>query len=330
MSVIRLRRLRRNQQIRNLVAETQLRSEDLILPYFVIGGKNRREPIPSMPGIYRFSVDNLLKELDDVKGLGIKAILVFGIPNKKDNSASESYSDNGIVQKAISEIRRKISDIVIITDVCMCSYTQHGHCGVIKKSKLRTATRDFYIDNGKTLKILAKIAVSHAAAGADFVAPSAMMDGQVLEIRNILDKRNFLDVGILAYSAKFASNFYGPFRDALKSAPQFGDRKSYQMDFRNSNEALKEIEEDINEGADIVMVKPALAYLDIIYRAKEKFNIPLACYNVSGEYSMIKKMSAGNKAKEKDLIFESLTSMKRAGADFIITYFGKEVAKWLR
>lgn len=330
MPVVRLRRLRRNPQIRNLVAETRLRTEDMILPCFVIGGEGRREPILSMPGIYRLSADNLLKELGEVKALGIKAILVFGIPEKKDNAASEAYSDNGVVQKAIRRIRKEIKDIVIISDVCICSYTPHGHCGVIKKSKLYSGTRDLYIDNDKTLEILAKVAVSHAAAGVDFVAPSAMMDGQVLEIRNTLDRRGFLDVGIVAYSAKFASNFYGPFRDALNSAPQFGDRKSYQMDFRNSDEALREMKQDINEGADIVMVKPALAYLDIIYRAKEKFNIPIVAYNVSGEYSMIKKISVGNKAKEKELVFEILTSMKRAGADFIVTYFGKEVARWLR
>ena len=329
MSVISLRRLRRNPQIRSLVAETRLRAEDLILPYFVIDWKDRREPISSMLGIYRFSADNLLKELDEVKALGIKAVLLFGIPDKKDNAASESYSDNGVVQKAIRRIRKEIKGIVIITDVCMCSYTLHGHCGVIKKSKLHAGTRDFYIDNDGTLKILAKIAVSHATAGADFVAPSAMMDGQVSAIRDAMDKKGFSDTGILAYSAKFASNFYGLFRNALDSAPQFGDRKSYQMDFRNSKEALREIEQDINEGADIVMVKPALAYLDIIYRAKEKFNIPIAAYNVSGEYSMIKKLTSGDKAKERELVLEALTSMKRAGADLIITYFAKEVGKWL-
>jgi len=247
---------------------------------------------------------------------------------KKDRYGKEAYNEYGIVQKAIKAVRKDIGDIVIITDVCLCGYTSHGHCGIVKRPK--TKNKDFYIDNDETLKILSKIAISHAEAGVDFVAPSAMMDGQVRAIREALDKNGFQDTGILAYSAKYASNFYGPFREALDSTPEFGDRKTYQMDYRNADEALREIQEDINEGADIVMVKPSLAYLDIIYRAKEKFNIPLAAYNVSGEYSAIKKLSQGDKVKEKDLALEVLTSIKRAGADIIITYYAKEAVRWLK
>lgn len=312
MPFVKLRRLRKNQVLRDLVSETRLSVKDFILPYFVIEGRNKKEPIKSMPGIYHLSVDNLIKDIRESRNLGIKAILIFGIPRKKDALGTGAYQRDGIVQKAVQQIKKEIKDIVVITDVCLCGYTTHGHCGVVDK---------FIIDNDETLKILAKIALSHARSGADFVAPSAMMDGQVRAIREALDKNGFGDVGILAYSAKYASNFYGPFREALDSEPKFGDRKSYQMDFRNADEALREIKEDIDEGADIVMVKPALAYLDIIYRAKEKFNIPVAAYNVSGEYALV---------KEKNLILEVLTSIKRAGADLIISYHAKEAAKWLR
>lgn len=312
--MIRLRRLRRNEIIRDLVAETRISAEDLVMPYFVIEGKMGCVPIKSMPGINRLSIDNLIKDIKELKYLGIKAVLLFGIPRKKDEEGSEAYRKGGIVQKAIKAIKKDIEDIIVITDVCLCGYTSHGHCGIVK-------TQNYIVDNDETLKILAKIALSHAEAGADLVAPSAMMDGQVRAIRESLDKNGFKDAGILAYSAKYASNFYGPFREALDSSPQFGDRKSYQMDYRNSDEALREIEQDIEDGADIVMVKPALAYLDIIYRAKERFNIPLAAYNVSGEYAMV---------KDKNLVLEILTSIKRAGADLIITYHAKEVARWLR
>ncbi len=318
MQITRLRRLREKSAIRDWVSETELHPKNIILPYFVVEGKKVREPIKSMPGVYHLSIDNLLKDIPEAAG--IKAILLFGIPKTKDKVGSQAYKEDGIVQKAITSIKKEYKDLIVITDVCLCGYTSHGHCGIVKGKR---------IDNDATLEVLVKIALSHAEAGADFVAPSAMMDGQVRAIREILDKNGFKDVGILAYSTKYASNFYGPFREALDSTPQFGDRKTYQMDYRNSDEALREIKQDIDEGADIVMVKPALAYLDIIYRAKQKFNIPIAAYNVSGEYSMIKKLAGGNKIKERDLALEVLTSIKRAGADLIISYFGKEIGKWL-
>ncbi len=317
-AVIDLRRLREKSFVRDWISETQLHPKDFILPYFVVEGKRVKNPIKAMPGVYHLSIDNLLKDIPEA--VGIKSILLFGIPTKKDETGSLSYKKDGIVQRAVRAVRRKFKELVVITDVCLCAYTTHGHCGIVKGKR---------IDNDASLKILAKIALSHAEAGADFVAPSAMMDSQVRAIRQSLDKKGFKDVGILAYSAKYASNFYGPFREALGSTPQFGDRKSYQMDFRNADEALREIKQDIDEGADIVMVKPALAYLDIIYRTKQEFNIPIAAYNVSGEYSAIKKLSEGDKTKEKELALEVLTSIKRAGADFIISYFGKEVEKWL-
>ncbi len=324
MPSIRLRRLRKNEYIRDWVSEALLRPKDLILPYFVTEGKGVKKSIPSMSGIYQFSSDNLVKDMEGLNSLGIKAILLFGICSRKDEKGREAYSKNGVVQKALKKIRKNIKDIVIITDVCLCGYTSHGHCGIVKN-------QNFYIDNDTTLKTLAKIALSHAEAGADFVAPSAMMDGQVRSIREALDKNGFKETGILAYSAKYASSFYGPFRDAMDSSPQFGNRKSYQMDFRNSDEALKEIGNDIEEGADIVMVKPALAYLDIIYRTREKFNVPIAAYNVSGEYALVKGQGSRVKGQEeKNMVLEILTGIKRAGANFIITYHAKEVARWLK
>lgn len=316
MQVVRLRRLRRDNNIRDWVSETQLDPENIIVPYFVVEGKAVKEPIKSMPGVYHFSADNLIKDLTEARP--IKSILLFGIPNIKDRLGREAYKKNGVIQNTIITIKKKFKDLIVITDVCLCGYTSHGHCGIVKGKK---------IDNDESLKILAKIASSHAEAGADFVAPSAMIDGQVRAIRTALDKKGYKDVGILAYSVKYASNFYDPFRKVLGSAPQFGDRKNYQMDFRNSDEALREIKQDIEEGADMVMVKPALAYLDIIYRAKQKFNIPIVAYSVSGEYSMIKKLSDGNKVKERNLVLEVLTSIKRAGADLIISYFGREIRK---
>jgi porphobilinogen synthase len=330
MEFIRLRRLRRNSLTRGIVSQTKISASNLVMPYFVIEGSNKNEPIKSMPGISRLSIDNLVKDIKEAKDLGIKAGLIFGVCDKKDKFGREAYSETGIVQKAVRAIKSNIKDFLVITDVCLCGYTSHGHCGIIKSQNPKVKSQNRIIDNDKTLKVLAKIALSHAYAGADFVAPSAMMDGQVKAIREALDKNGFRDTGILAYSAKYASNFYGPFREALDSTPEFGDRKTYQMDYRNADEALREIQEDINEGADIVMVKPAMSYLDIIYRAKEKFNIPLAAYNVSGEYSAIKKLSQGDKLKEKDLALEVLTSIKRAGADIIITYHAKEAARWLK
>lgn len=318
MQVTRLRRLRQNSDLRDWISQTRLGPKDIVLPYFVLEGKRVKKEIKSMPGVYHLSVDNLLKDIREAKGL--RSILLFGIPRTKDETGSQAYRDDGVVQNAIKAIKREFGKLIVITDVCLCGYTTHGHCGIVKDKK---------IVNDEALNLLAKIAFSHAQAGADFVAPSAMMDGQVKAIREILDENRFSDTGILAYSAKYASSFYGPFREALDSHPQFGDRKSYQMDYRNSGEALREIKQDINEGADIVMVKPALAYLDIIYRAKQKFNVPIAAYNVSGEYSMIKKLAGGDKTKEKELASEVLTSIKRAGADLIISYFGKEVLRWL-
>lgn len=318
MQVARLRRLRQSANLRDWISQTRLDPKDIILPYFVVEGRNVKKEIKAMPGVYHFSIDNLLKDIREAKG--IKSILLFGIPKTKDEIGSQAYRDDGIVQKAIKAIKRELKKLIVITDVCLCGYTTHGHCGIVKGRK---------IVNDETIKLLAKIALSHARAGADLVAPSAMMDGQVRAIREALDKNRFDETGILAYSAKYASSFYGPFREALDSRPQFGDRKSYQMDYRNADEALREIKQDIDEGADIVMVKPALAYLDIIYRAKQKFNVPIAAYNVSGEYSMIKKLAGGDKIREKEFALEVLTSIKRAGADLIISYFGKEVLRWL-
>jgi porphobilinogen synthase len=319
MQIARLRRLREKDAIRGWISETELHPKNIILPYFVIEGKKVRKPIKSMPGVYHLSIDNLIKDIGETGG--IKAILLFGIPRTKDKTGSHAYRRDGIVQKAIKSIKKEYRDLVVITDVCLCGYTAHGHCGVVKGER---------VDNDASLKVLAKIALSHAEAGADLVAPSAMMDGQVKAIREALDGNGFKDIGILGYSAKYASSFYGPFREALNSSPKFGGRKTYQMDYRNSNEALREIEQDISEGADIVMIKPALSYLDIIYRAKEKFNIPIAAYNVSGEYAMIKKMAEGDKIKERELVLEMLTSIRRAGADLIITYWAKDVVKWLK
>lgn len=341
MGFDRLRRLRKNEAVRDLAAQTQLDIGDLIMPYFVIEGRDEKEAIKSMPGIYRLSVDNLVKEVREARDLGIRAVLIFGVAKKKDALGIQAYKKEGLVQKAIKAIRKNIKDIVIITDVCLCGYTSHGHCGIFKRSPQSTVhsqqknrgpwTTDYgLIDNDATLKILSKIALSHAQAGADFVAPSAMMDGQVKAIREALDQNGLFETGILAYAAKYSSSFYGPFREALDSAPQFGDRKTYQMDYRNSDEALREIGQDIEEGADIVMVKPALAYLDIIYRAKQNFNIPLAAYNVSAEYSLIKTASRQGVVNERDIILEVLNSIKRAGADLIITYHAKEAAEWLK
>ena len=321
----KLSRLRNNSGLRDLVSETNLHPKDFILPYFVAGGIGKREPIASMPGIYRFSTENLLKDIEKTKG--VRSILLFGIPESKNETGSRAYRKDGVVQKTVVAVKKEFPNLVVITDVCLCGYTGHGHCGILKNQKSDPESRE--INSERTLETLAKIALSHAKAGADLVAPSAMMDGQVAAIRGDLDRNGFERVGILAYSAKYASNFYGPFRDALDSAPAFGDRKTYQMDFRNAREALREVEQDILEGADIVMVKPALAYLDIIYRVKEKFNVPVAAYSVSGEYAMLKKATNENGVSEKDLVLEVLTAIKRAGADFIITYYARDVLRWL-
>jgi porphobilinogen synthase len=317
----RLRRLRKNESIRNMVRETTLSVQDLILPLFVTFGRRVKKPIGSMPGHYQLSIDNLTKEVKEIKSLAIPAIILFGIPEKKDDIGSEAYNPDGVVQRAIKTIKDKVSDMVVITDVCMCEYTSHGHCGVTSKGE---------VDNDATLELLAKEALSHAEAGADIVAPSDMMDGRVAAIRNTLDENGFDSISIMSYAAKYASAFYGPFREAAECVPQFGDRRSYQMDPGNSNEAIREVRLDIEEGADIVMVKPALPYLDVIRKIKDEFNYPIAAYNVSGEFSMIKAADKMGWLDGERAMMESLLSIKRAGADMILTYFAKETAKVLQ
>jgi len=337
----RLNRLRKGKATRDLIAQARIGPDNLVMPCFVREGRKVREPVEAMPGVFRFSQDELLKEIEQLKRSGVSSVILFGLPGEKDDAGRQAYSENGVIQKVVRALKKNFGDeLAVITDVCLCGYTKHGHCGVIKKSHKVTKSQghQIKIDNNKTINILAKIALSHARAGADIVAPSAMMDGQVAAIREGLDKNGFGDTAIMGYSAKFASNFYGPFREAAGSGMKFGDRKSYQMDFRNSDEALREIEADIQEGADIVMVKPALAYLDIIARAKEKFSVPLAAFNVSGEYAMVRtylKMSPSHQVTkspemEKQLVLEILTAIKRAGADIIITYWAKDAAKWLK
>ncbi len=316
----RPRRLRNNRSIRTIISETNLSVQDLIYPMFIVSGKRVKEKINSMPGIFRYSIDNAIKEIKEVKALGILAVLLFGITENKDEFGTQGYDESGIVQRALREIRDKIEDMILITDVCMCEYTSHGHCGII---------RDGRVDNDETLKYLSMIALSHARAGADIVAPSDMMDGRVGAIRTTLDENGFSNTAIMSYSAKYASAFYGPFREAAGSKPGFGDRKGYQMDPPNVREALREIAIDIEEGADIVMVKPALPYLDVIRAARNEFDHPIAAYNVSGEYSMVKAAGGLGWIDEKTVMMEILTSIKRAGADIIITYFAKEAAKIL-
>jgi porphobilinogen synthase len=314
----RPRRLRKNENFRRMIRETRLSVDDLVFPLFVTTGKNVKKPIGAMPGNYQMSVDHIVREVKATKELGIPAILLFGLPAKKDERGSGAYARDGITQRAVSEIKEKVPDILVITDLCLCEYTSHGHCGMIKKGE---------VDNDTTLDILAETAVSQARAGADMVAPSAMMDGQVQAIREALDEEGFEEVPIMAYSAKYASCFYGPFREAAESAPQFGDRKAYQMDPPNSDEAMREISLDVEEGADIIMVKPALAYLDVIRRAREEFDLPLAAYNVSGEFAMIKAAAKLGWIDGERAMMEVLTAIKRAGADIILTYFARDAAK---
>jgi len=321
---LRMRRMRRNENIRRLVRENSLSIDDLIYPLFVVEGKGIKEEIPSMPGQYRYSIDRLVDEVREVKELGIPAIILFGIPEEKDELGSDSYSEGGIIQRAVRAIKENVPEIYTITDVCFCEYTSHGHCGY-----LRCEGDVCDVDNDETLKLLGKQVVSHAEAGVDMVAPSGMMDGMVKAIREALDSAGYTEIPIMAYSAKYASAYYGPFRDAAESAPSFGDRRSYQMDPPNSDEALREVALDIEEGADIVMVKPALSYMDIIRRVKETFGYPTAAYNVSGEYSMVKAAAMKGWIDEKRVVLETLTSMKRAGADMILTYHAKDVARWL-
>ncbi|MFZ3105422.1 MAG: porphobilinogen synthase [Smithella sp.] len=316
----RARRLRKNENFRRLIRETKLSVDDLVYPLFVVPGKSVKKPITSMPGQFQLSVDYIAKEAQKAHELGLPAVLLFGIPAKKDEMATGAFAKDGIVQQAVKRIKNEVPDILVITDVCLCEYTSHGHCGMLEKDS---------VQNDETLEVLAETALSHVRAGADMVAPSAMMDGQVAAIREALDENAFENIPIMAYSAKYSSSFYGPFREAAESAPQFGDRKAYQMDPANGDEAIREISLDVNEGADIIMVKPALAYLDIIYRAKQEFDLPLAAYNVSGEYSMIKAAAQRGWLDEEKAIIESLTAIKRAGADIIITYFATQVAKML-
>lgn len=316
----RHRRLRKNDFIRSMVSETTLSKNDFIYPLFVVEGENIKKEIEGLEGNYHYSIDRLEEFVKEVKKAGIKGILVFGIPEKKDEKATSAWESEGIVQRGVKRIRELDSEIYIITDVCMCQYTDHGHCGILCGDT---------VENDETINTLSNIALSHAKAGADMVAPSDMMDGRVLAIRKKLDENGYSDTAILSYSAKYASSFYGPFRAAAGSKPSFGDRKSYQMDIGNAREALDEIAEDIGQGADMVMVKPALSYLDIIYRAREKFSLPIVAYNVSGEYALIKAGAKLGVIDEKKLALEVLTSIKRAGADLIITYFALEAAKWL-
>jgi len=316
----RPRRLRAREDFRRLIRETAVRVDDLIYPLFVRPGKRTRNPILSMPGCFQLSVDELINEAKEVRELGIPGVILFGIPEKKDEIASEAYAEDGIIQRALRALREAVPELLLITDCCLCEYTSHGHCGLVQ---------DGIILNDPTLEILARQALSHVRAGADIVAPSDMMDGRVKAIRDLLDQEGYTNIPIMAYSAKYASAFYGPFREAAESPPQFGDRRSYQMDPANSDEALREVAFDIEEGADIVMVKPALSYLDIIYRVKEEFGVPVAAYNVSGEYAMIKGAAQLGWIDGEGIMQEVLLSIKRAGADIILTYFAKEMATFL-
>lgn len=320
----RLRRLRRTPTLRAMVSETSLAPKDLVMPLFVRPGKGERRPIVSMPGMCQLSVDEAAAEAVDIERAGIPAVILFGIPEAKDAVGSEGTCDNGIVQQAVRAIKERVPELCVITDVCLCEYTDHGHCGVIGETAGR---KD--VDNDPTVELLAKMALSHVRAGADLVAPSDMMDGRVGAIREALDADGFSHVPILAYSVKFASSFYGPFRDAAQSPPQFGDRRGYQMDFANSDEAMREAKLDLDEGADIIMVKPAMVYLDLVRRIKESFGVPVAVYNVSGEYAMVKAAAANGWIDEKAVVLEMLTAFRRAGADLIFTYFAKDAAQWL-
>jgi porphobilinogen synthase len=318
--VSRLRRLRKTPLVRDMFRETVITPKDFIYPLFIVEGEDVKKEISSMPAQFQLSIDNVLRECEGLQKLGIHSVILFGIPNEKDEVGSGAYADDGIIQKATRAIKASFPEMIIVTDVCLCEYTSHGHCGVVT---------DGYVQNDETLELLAKEAVSHAASGADIIAPSDMMDGRIDAIRKALDGNGFINTPIMAYSAKYSSAFYGPFREAAESTPQFGDRKTYQMDYGNSDEAMREIALDIQEGADIVMVKPALSYLDVIRRTKDTFNIPIAAYNVSGEYSMVKAAAQQGWLDGEKVMMEILTSIKRAGADTIITYFAKEAAQIL-
>ena len=316
---LRMRRLRSSETLRSLVRETRVDVSNLIYPLFVTDGTSIKREVPSMPSVFQISVDRLSEEIDDVLRLGIPGVILFGIPEDKDDEGSQAYCEQGVIQRAIRAIKQAAPRVLVITDVCLCEYTSHGHCGVVVEGE---------VDNDLSLPLLAKMALSHAEAGADIVAPSDMMDGRVGAIREALDSNGFSNLPILAYSAKYASAFYGPFREAAESTPQFGDRRSYQMDPGNAREALNEVELDLSEGADMVMVKPALPYLDVIRRVRERFDCPIAAYNVSGEYSMVKAAARNGWLDEKRTVNEVLNSIKRAGADIILTYHAKDFAKW--
>jgi len=320
----RPRRLRQTDPLRRMVRENQLTPNDLIYPLFAVPGTSVAKEVTSMPGVYQLSIDKIVEEAKEVRDLGIPAVILFGIPNDKDNDATGAWHDCGIVQKAATAIKSAVSDLVVIADTCLCEYTTHGHCGYLEVGDLTGR-----VLNDPTLELLKKTAVSQAQAGADIIAPSGMMDGFVSAIREALDGAGFTDTPILSYAAKYASAYYGPFRDAAESAPQFGDRRTYQMDPANGREALKEVELDIQEGADMLMVKPALAYMDVIWRVKEMTNLPVAAYNVSGEYAMVKAAALNGWVDEERIVLETLTSFKRAGADLILTYHAKDAARWL-
>jgi len=317
----RHRRLRESKNIRALVRETVLRPEDFIFPIFVVEGENIKEEISSLPGNYHWSLDRLNEVIKEIEQCGIKGVMIFGLPDHKDEIATSAFEENGIVQRAVRKVKELAPELWVITDVCMCQYTSHGHCGIICGNK---------VDNDSTLEYIAKIALSHAKAGADMVAPSDMMDGRVMAIRDLLDESGYTHVSIMSYSAKYSSAFYGPFREAAHSAPQFGDRKTYQMDPANIREAMREIEEDIAEGADIIMVKPALSYLDVIRWARDRFDVPIAAYSVSGEFAMIKAGAKMGLINEQAIAMEMLLSIKRAGADMIITYHALDAARWIK
>jgi porphobilinogen synthase len=317
----RTRRLRNSEGIRKLVRETHVSVDDLIYPLFVVEGSRVKNEIPSMPGVYHLSIDYLMKELEEVQKAGIPGVLLFGIPDEKDDIGSQAYNYNGIVQRALREAKKRFPDLLLIADVCLCEYTSHGHCGVVHDKKIM---------NDSSVELIVKSALSYAEAGADIIAPSDMMDGRVRAIRKALDEINYKYKSIMSYSAKYASSFYGPFREAAQSTPAFGDRKTYQMDYANIKEALRNVELDIEEGADIVMIKPALAYLDVVREVSNRVNVPVAVYNVSGEYSMIKAAAQNGWIDEKATVLESVTAMKRAGADIIITYYAKQLASWLK
>jgi porphobilinogen synthase len=323
--IYRSRRLRQNARLRSLIRETELSANHLIMPLFVREGTKVRNPISSMPGQFQFSVDQVVKEAEKMLKLGVPGVILFGIPDKKDEKASGSYAAGGILPRAVRALKKEVPELIVVTDVCLCEYMSHGHCGIVRKTG-----GEYLIDNDATLGLLAKSALAYTEAGADMIAPSDMMDGRVAAIRAALDEAGFSNTPIMSYAAKFASSFYGPFREAAESPPQFGDRKTYQMDYANAEEALREVALDIEEGADIVMVKPALAYQDLIWRVKEKFHYPVAVYSVSGEYAMLKAAAQNGWLDEKQAVLEMLTGLRRSGADIILTYWAQDAARWLK